>query len=90
MWYAYLLLCKDKTFYAGCTNNLQRRLNLHRLGKASRYTRSRGAVKIIYAEAHRTKTKALAREYQIKQLSRGQKIELSKNFKPFKKLKLPL
>jgi len=29
MWYVYILLCSDDTFYTGVTTNLERRLRQH-------------------------------------------------------------
>ncbi|MBI3671708.1 GIY-YIG nuclease family protein [Candidatus Azambacteria bacterium] len=30
MWYLYILLCNQKTFYVGITDNLARRLKQHK------------------------------------------------------------
>ena len=69
-WFLYILKCSDTTFYTGITNNLQRRLERHNNGIASRYTRSRRPVKLIYYERCRSKSSALKKEYAIKSLSR--------------------
>jgi len=76
IWYVYILLCKDKTFYTGITKDLDRRVNMHNTGKASRYTRTRGPVKIIYQEKLKGRAKALTRECKIKSLSRKAKERL--------------
>lgn len=81
MWYTYLLLCNDRTLYTGITNDLKARLLKHQKGTGGRYTRSRGAKKMIYAEAHRTRSVALKRELQIKKLTRVKKILLSNSLK---------
>ena len=73
MWHLYILLCKDKSLYTGITNNLEQRLQDHKNGKGGKYTRSRGAVKIVYSEQFDTKGEALKREVKIKRLSRGEK-----------------
>ncbi|MDO5978204.1 GIY-YIG nuclease family protein [Flavivirga spongiicola] len=31
-YYVYILLCSDKTYYTGMTNNLERRINQHESG----------------------------------------------------------
>jgi len=72
----YLLKCSDGTLYTGITNDIQRRLMAHQNGKASRYTRSRLPVEIVYQEKAETKNLALKREFQIKQLRRAAKAEL--------------
>jgi len=72
-WQLYILQCNDGTLYTGITNNLPRRLEMHNSGKASRYTRSRGPVALVYQEGCRNKSGALKKEYRIKSLSRREK-----------------
>ncbi|MFA5125977.1 MAG: GIY-YIG nuclease family protein [archaeon] len=79
--FVYLLQCSDNSYYCGYTNNLEHRVKAHNSGKASKYTRARLPVKIVYAEKLSSLSKALKREYAIKQLSRKEKIGLVKNFK---------
>ena len=43
-YYVYILECRDGSYYVGITNNMDRRLNAHNEGVASRYTRSRRPV----------------------------------------------
>ncbi len=72
-WYLYILQCSDGTFYTGITNDLSRRLELHNSGKASRYTRSRRPVALLYNEGCRNRSSALKKEYAMKSLTRVQK-----------------
>ena len=74
--YTYILECADGTLYTGWTNDLEKRLLSHNTGKGAKYTRTRRPVKLVYAEAHEDKRNAMRREYQIKQLTRMQKIAL--------------
>lgn len=74
--YVYILKCRDNSLYCGYTNNLDKRLNYHNSGKASKYTRSRLPVRYIYIKAFNTKPQALSYEYKIKQLSRTKKLKL--------------
>lgn len=76
MCYVYILKCKDDTFYTGWTVNLDKRIQAHNAGKASKYTRARLPVQLIYFETFENKIFAQKREYAIKQLSRPQKISL--------------
>jgi len=76
MWYVYILECRDKTLYAGVTNNLAERLDKHNKGKASKYTRGRTPVILKYQEEHPDKTSALKREIQLKRWSRSKKLTL--------------
>lgn len=83
--YTYILLCNDNTLYTGWTVNLENRINTHNKGKASKYTRARLPVQLVYFEIFENKIDAQKREYAIKQLTRKQKLELidSYNFTPY-------
>ena len=74
--YAYLLLCADGSLYAGWTNDLRRRLHAHNEGTGAKYTRGRGPVRLVYAEAFATKEEAQKRECAIKKLRREKRLEL--------------
>jgi len=75
-WYVYILRCVDDTLYTGITNNIDRRLKAHNAGTASKYTRSRRPVTMIYQEEAETKGDALRRELAIKTMTRSQKQSL--------------
>ena len=72
-WLVYILRCADDTLYTGITNDLIRRCDQHNAGTASRYTRSRHPVVLVYQETQATRSLALKRELAIKALSRKQK-----------------
>src|SRR5699024_12671078 len=72
----YILKCKDRSFYTGYTNDFLKRIKAHNNGKGAKYTRGRGPSKAVFIEEHPTKQEAMQREYEIKQLSRKEKIAL--------------
>lgn len=72
----YILQCKDGSFYTGITNNIEKRLYTHSVGKGSKYVRARLPFKLIYQEECLTKSSAMKREFEIKQMSRKAKIRL--------------
>jgi predicted GIY-YIG superfamily endonuclease len=74
-WLLYMLACKDNTLYTGITNDLERRVKQHNEGTASRYTRSRLPVRLLYHEPCRGRSQALKKEHAMKQLSRKKKDE---------------
>lgn len=76
--YTYILRCADNTLYCGWTNNLEKRLEAHNKGKGAKYTRSRLPVELVYYEEFETPNEAQKREYQIKRLTREEKLELIK------------
>ncbi|KXH86842.1 GIY-YIG nuclease family protein [Sporosarcina sp. HYO08] len=69
----YVLECNDGSFYAGYTNNLEKRVRVHNEGKGARYTRAKLPVRCIYKEQFETKREAMQAEYRFKQLSRALK-----------------
>lgn len=72
-WRLYILKCSDGTFYTGITNDLQRRVEQHNNGSASRYTRSRLPVVLLHEERCRNRSSALKKECRVKALSRKEK-----------------
>jgi predicted GIY-YIG superfamily endonuclease len=72
-WFVYILRCADDTLYTGITTDLDRRCEQHNAGTASRYTRSRLPVKMVYHETQATRSLALKRELAIKAMSRQEK-----------------
>ncbi|WP_338214135.1 GIY-YIG nuclease family protein [Companilactobacillus muriivasis] len=78
-YYVYMLLCNDKTFYTGTSNNVEKRVATHNAGKGAKYTKVRRPVKLMYSEELANKSEALKREIAIKKLSRQQKITLLKS-----------
>jgi putative endonuclease len=83
-WVVYLVQCSDNSLYCGITNDLQRRLNDHNLGKGAKYTRSRTPVVLLGTSSEMTKSEALKLEYRIKRTKSTRKlIELHANPPPF-------
>lgn len=80
--FTYILECADGSYYCGWTNNLDKRLASHNAGTASKYTRTRRPVKLIYHESFDTKQEAMSREFHIKKLTRAKKQELIEKGSP--------
>jgi predicted GIY-YIG superfamily endonuclease len=74
-WLLYVLKCRDNTLYTGITLDVMRRVQQHNSGTASRYTRSRLPVMLIFSESCRSRSQALKKEYAMKRLSRKKKEE---------------
>ena len=67
-YFVYLIACKKfnkLTTYAGYTNNLKKRINLHNTGKGAKFTRGR-KWKLLYFEKFSSKKEAILRECYIK------------------------
>lgn len=71
--YFYVLECRDGSYYAGYTNNIEERVRKHNAGKGAKYTRAKRPVTLRYWEEYETKTEAMQAEYRFKQLKRADK-----------------
>lgn len=68
-----MLRCRDGSLYTGSAKNVAARVQQHEKGRASRYTRARLPVTLVWWRRVRTWGKALREEYRIKQLRRADK-----------------
>jgi len=75
-WHVYILRLSDDSLYTGVTTDIPRRVNEHKKGKGGAYTRSHLPAKLTYHESHKTKSKALKREAEIKSWTRKKKLAL--------------
>ena len=80
-YYVYIIRCNDNTLYTGVARDVDKRFREHQNGRGAKYTRSHHPVETVYTEKVRGKGRALKREYEIKQLSRSQKLDLIKKRK---------
>ena len=80
-WYVYILQCGGGRLYTGMTNDVERRLLKHKAGKGGHFTRAFGVKKLLYTEERVTRSDALIREAQIKNLTRKEKVALIKTNK---------
>ncbi len=71
-WNLCILLCDQKTFYVGITDNLERRLLQHR-SKQSPYTKKFSEIKLVHKEEYLSITLAKKREKQIKKWNTAKK-----------------
>jgi predicted GIY-YIG superfamily endonuclease len=72
-WFVYIVECRDGSLYCGITNDIDRREREHNEGTASRYTRARRPVRMVYSEPQPNRSAALIREFSVKLLSRKEK-----------------
>jgi len=67
-YYVYLLISKINNkhiSYVGSTNNIEKRVNNHNLGKGAKFTRGKKWV-LIYKKRYKSKSEALSNEYKLK------------------------
>ena len=78
-YWVYIVLCNDKSYYTGVTNNIELRVWQHNNDEdKTHYTYSRRPVKLVYSELFNNINEAIAREKQIKGWSRKKKEALIK------------
>ena len=83
MWFVYIAICADGTYYSGITTDVNRRINEHNSSaKGARYTRSRRPIRLMYQERAKDRSMASKREFVIKQMTRSQKELLVKTTSP--------
>ena len=77
-YFVYILRCSDNSFYTGIATNLEKRLKEHNgeLKGGAKYTKGKGPVVLKHFEKFATRSEALEREYEIKQLTKAQKQKL--------------
>ncbi|HIH10163.1 MAG TPA: GIY-YIG nuclease family protein [Candidatus Diapherotrites archaeon] len=74
--FVYLAECSDGTYYCGIAKDVSKRLAMHNAGRASKYTRPRRPVRLVYCERKKDRGSALRREIEIKKMARGMKESL--------------
>ena len=72
----YVLECDDGSYYTGYTTDLERRVREHERGDGAKYTRGRTPVEVVHVERYGSRSAAMSREYEIKQLTRREKERL--------------
>jgi putative endonuclease len=66
--WVYLLRCADGTLYCGWSTDPERRLRQHQAGTASRYTRARRPVELVWSRECADRSDAMRQEAVIKRL----------------------
>lgn len=74
--YTYMVRCADGSLYCGWTNHLENRICAHNEGRGAKYTKSRRPVELVYYETFSTKQDAMRREWEIKHMTRAEKLGL--------------
>jgi predicted GIY-YIG superfamily endonuclease len=71
--FVYILRCGDGSLYTGVAKDVEKRLAQHRAGRASRYTRARLPVALVWSREVESWSAALREELRIKSLPRNRK-----------------
>ena len=72
--FVYILKGRNSRFYIGSTNNLERKIREHQLGK-SKYTSENLPVELVFKQEYNNLSNARKIEYKLKRLKRRDIIE---------------
>ena len=77
-WFVYIIYNKNCS-YVGVTPDPEKRIQKHNgiISGGAKYTKSRGPFTLIYTEKCSDRVIASQREFQIKKMTRAQKLTLS-------------
>ena len=81
-YYVYIMSSLSRTLYTGMTNNLERRVNEHKSGAVSGFTKRYKIDRLVYFQETSDVAAAIAAEKQIKGLLRWRKIALIEKENP--------
>ncbi|OZC04373.1 GIY-YIG nuclease family protein [Rubricoccus marinus] len=75
-YWVYILASQSRRLYTGVTNDLARRVEEHRAGVGSAFTRRYKIHRLVHFEEHRNVRDAIQREREIKAWRREKKTRL--------------
>jgi putative endonuclease len=79
----YILASKPYgTLYIGVTSNLAGRVEAHRSGSLSGFTKDYGVHRLVYFEVHSDMYEAIQREKRLKKWNREWKVQLIEEMNP--------
>jgi putative endonuclease len=81
-YYVYIMSSLSRTLYTGMTSDLERRVSEHKLGQPGSFTARYHVNRLVYFEDFRETNQAIAREKEIKRLTRRRKIMLIESVNP--------
>lgn len=71
--FVYILKCSDNSYYTGHTDDIEKRISEHRLGKIKSYTQDRLPIEVVFIQEFGTRAEALEAERKLKSWSRFKK-----------------
>jgi len=81
--YVYILASRrNGTLYIGMTDDLAKRVWMHRTGLLPGFTKQYGVKMLVWYEQHETRESAFTRERQLKKWNRAWKLALIERMNP--------
>ena len=81
-WVYILASRRNGTLYVGMTDDLARRIWLHRTGAIPGFTKRYGVRMLVWYEQHEARESAFVRERQIKKWNRAWKLQIIEKMNP--------
>jgi len=81
-YHVYIMSSLSRTLYTGVTNHLERRVAQHKEGKPGSFTARYHVNRLVYCEEFSDINQAIAREKEIKSMTRRQKLRLIESMNP--------
>ena len=81
-YYVYIMTNRSGTLYTGMTNDLKRRVYIHKQKLVEGFTKKYRIDRLLYFEETSSVESAIAREKQIKSWSREKKVKLIEEVNP--------
>lgn len=73
-WFLYLIECRNGSYYAGITLDVEARFAAHLRGSGARYTRAHPPLRLLGWRAYPDRSTASRAEWEIKRLPRSSKL----------------
>ena len=80
--WVYVMASKSRRIYTGVTNDIERRVQEHKLGLIEGFTRRYRINRLVYRERFRYVDNAIAREKEIKSWTREKRVALIESGNP--------
>ena len=71
--FVYILRCSDGSYYVGHTDDIEKRISMHRSGVGSSYTSSRLPMEPVFVQQFASRDQAIEMERKIKGWTRSKK-----------------
>lgn len=79
MYYTYIVRCMDDSLYTGYTSDIKRRMEEHKKGINSKYTKAKKFKRLEVFFVSNSRSNAMKLECRIKKLSRSKKLWVINN-----------
>lgn len=76
VWTVYIVMCSDGSLYTGISIDVDKRILKHNSGEGAKAIKGKLPVRLVHVERFEDHSSALKREFEIKKLSRNNKLKL--------------